>query len=237
MDKNTKKCTVCKEEKSLDNFWKRRNSCDGHSSRCKKCHRIKHPRESLVSNENMKWCNKCKAEQSKTEFVKNKNRYDGLSGYCKHCQKQCINKRRKTEEYKQIRNETGRKYRQKNRLKILAWRRKYKKQKRAADPIWRLTENFRSAISTSLQGNKNGRHWENILGYTKQDLRFHLESQFQNGMTWDNYGQWHIDHKTPMSWFKFNSMEEDAFKKCWALENLQPKWAEENSSKCNRYAD
>lgn len=58
---------------------------------------------------------------------------------------------------------------------------------------------------------------------------------FQPGMTWENYGKWHIDHKTPDSWFQYNSINDDGFKKSWALENLQPMWAKDNLSKGNKY--
>ena len=82
---------------------------------------------------------------------------------------------------------------------------------------------------------KNKKSTFDILGYTVDNLKQRIESQFKPGMTWDNYGEWQIDHITPDSWFKYNSMEDDGFKKSWALENLQPLWASENRSKGNRY--
>ena len=59
----------------------------------------------------------------------------------------------------------------------------------------------------------------------------HLKKQFDDKMTWDNYGKWHIDHKIPKSHFKYEIAEDPEFKKCWALENLQPLWAIENYRK------
>lgn len=59
----------------------------------------------------------------------------------------------------------------------------------------------------------------------------HLEEQFKSGMNWDNYGKWHVDHIKPISLFVFTSYEDEEFQKCWALENLQPLWAEENLKK------
>jgi hypothetical protein len=47
-------------------------------------------------------------------------------------------------------------------------------------------------------------------------------------MTWDNYGEWHIDHIIPISAFNFNSPEDFDFKRCWALKNLRPIWAHDN---------
>lgn len=87
----------------------------------------------------------------------------------------------------------------------------------------------------SLRGKKNGAHWQFIVGYTVQDLKDHLGSLFQNGMSWGNYGQWHIDHIRPVSLFSFKSYKDKQFKQCWALSNLQPLWAEDNLRKGNKY--
>ena len=55
-------------------------------------------------------------------------------------------------------------------------------------------------------------------------------------MSWDNAGEWHIDHIIPDSWFNYKSIEDQQFKDCWALNNLQPMWKLENISKGNRYS-
>ena len=73
------------------------------------------------------------------------------------------------------------------------------------------------------------------MGYKLQDLKNHLESKFQDGMSWKNIGVWHIDHIRPISSFNFESFEDIEFKKCWALNNLQPLWAFDNLSKGNKY--
>ena len=74
------------------------------------------------------------------------------------------------------------------------------------------------------------------LGYTANDLMAHIESQFVDGMTWDNYGRvWHIDHIRPASWFDYNNIDDDEFKKCWGLNNLQPLFASDNIRKGNRW--
>ena len=111
--------------------------------------------------------------------------------------------------------------------------RKYDK-KRRADPIFRFNQNISRAIRLSLEKNnlsKNGRHWEDLVGYTSQELREYLESLFTEGMTWKNRGDWHIDHIIPKSFFKFKSAEDVEFKMCWRLKNLQPLWAFDNLRK------
>ncbi len=72
------------------------------------------------------------------------------------------------------------------------------------------------------------------LPYTVDELIQHLQSKFKKGMTWDNYGEWHIDHKIPDSYFKYKDLGDSEFQKCWALKNLQPLWAEENRKKSDR---
>lgn len=74
------------------------------------------------------------------------------------------------------------------------------------------------------------------LGYSVEQLKQHLESKFEPWMTWDNYGEWEIDHVTPESWFKYDSVDSEDFKRCWALSNLQPMAASANRKKNNLYA-
>jgi phage protein D len=113
----------------------------------------------------------------------------------------------------------------------------YKMELYRTNPKHRADHNFSSQIRQSLRNGKNGQSWEALVGYTLNDLVLHLEAQFGEGMTWENYGEWHIDHRTPRTWFDYESVEETAFKECWALSNLQPKWGKENIRKGNRYED
>jgi hypothetical protein len=81
--------------------------------------------------------------------------------------------------------------------------------------------------------NKYGHYFE-ILKYTPEQLSNHLENQFTDGMTWENYGEWHVDHKLPITSFDFKEIGDEEFLKCWSLDNLQPMWAQENIRKSNR---
>jgi len=98
--------------------------------------------------------------------------------------------------------------------------------------------NIGNAIYKALRSNKAGRGWESLVGYTLDDLMGHLGKQFDDKMTWNNYGPyWHIDHRIPKSWFEYSSPQDLAFKECWALKNLQPKEAFANLGKGNRFID
>ena len=108
-------------------------------------------------------------------------------------------------------------------------RRSYLKSK--DDAKYKLNSNISRSVWGVLRGEKKGRHWESLVGYTLADLKSHMEQNFQSGMTWENYGKWHVDHIIPISAHNFTKPEHEDFKKCWALENLQPMWATENISK------
>lgn len=104
-------------------------------------------------------------------------------------------------------------------------------ERRRSDPMYKLNRSIGSQIGRSLKGNKKGAHWEGLTGYTLEQLKKHLEKQFTENMTWDNYGEWHLDHKIPISVFNFTKPEHRDFKKCWALKNLQPLPAKDNLAK------
>lgn len=115
----------------------------------------------------------------------------------------------------------------KNNLKYREYMKKFK-----SAPEIKLHSNISRAIREALKKNKNGRKWEEIVGYTRKELQFHLENKFKEGMTWDNYGRWEVDHIIPRSSFDFG--KPDSITECWKLDNLQPLWMPENRSKYNR---
>ena len=114
-----------------------------------------------------------------------------------------------------------------------AWRRQDKK--RLSDPKMRLHLNISRRIRWSLRKvGKRGLSWEKLVGYSTEKLKNHLEKHFLPGMTWENYGQWHIDHRIPVSAFNFIAPDDIDFKKCWELKNLRPLWAKDNLIKNNK---
>lgn len=104
--------------------------------------------------------------------------------------------------------------------------------KKREDPKHRLECSIRSGVMKGLKrGAKAGRKTFNILGYTPQELKEHLERLFLPGMTWENYGEWHIDHIIPLAAHNYETPDDIDFKKAWALSNLQPLWATDNMKK------
>ncbi len=124
-----------------------------------------------------------------------------------------------------------------NREHVNKYKRDYERKRRAEDPKYRLGIRTRTAVWQLLKErniNKTNKTFA-LLGYTIEELMNHLEQQFTSGMTWDNYGEWHVDHKKPMTLFEFTSTDDEGFKDCWCLNNLQPLWELENLSKGTRY--
>ncbi len=100
------------------------------------------------------------------------------------------------------------------------------------DINYRLAKNIRNRIYKLIKGNRPGSAVKN-LGCTIEELKLHLESKFQDNMSWDNYGKWHIDHIRPLDGFNLTNPEE--FKKACHYSNLQPLWAPDNIRKSNTY--
>jgi hypothetical protein len=122
------------------------------------------------------------------------------------------------------------KWREKNIDKHREYKRKYEKHRKDTDPAYKLIANFRTAIYQVLKENnvEKNKHYFDILRYTPEELISHLENLFTDGMTWENYGEWHVDHRMPISSFNFESIDDNSFMECWSLENLQPMWGKEN---------
>jgi hypothetical protein len=124
-------------------------------------------------------------------------------------------------------------WRNENRDKVRKWARDYERNRRREDPKYRLTARTRTSVSTCLKERNVKKKSSTfiLLGYSIEELMIHLEALFTVGMTWDNYGEWHVDHKIPMNSFQFESTDDIGFKDCWKLSNLQPLWGPDNLSK------
>ena len=191
-------------------------------------------RESNPVTDGMKWCGTCGIIKFLSEFNKDKSSNDGYQGKCRNCEKEYKkdNKERikswskeysKTEKGKIVFKKAQVKFRKTEKGKISA--RKSSAKKRST-PKGRINDAVSTGIGFALKNNKNGKHWENIVGYTLKELMDHLENQFESWMLWSNYGRkkgdWSIDHILPISSFNFSSYEDEEFKECWSLSNLRP---------------
>ena len=191
----------------------------------------------------MKKCTKSGSIKDISEFYKNSGYKDGYHGWCKACYRiwklnyKAINRefiRQQDKEYRKSHREGGakrqEKYRKNNPDKIRKQRRE-QYERNMANPTRKLFLRTHTSICNSLAGRKHGKKWESLVGYDIVELKQHLEKMFVDGMSWDNYGQWHVDHIIPSSVFNFSSPDDLDFKRCWDLKNLRPMWGTDNIKK------
>jgi hypothetical protein len=192
-----------------------------------------------------KLCRVCQEEKSLADFNKDATKKDGHQSICRSC------KHSKDKDYslqnKDTINQRSRQWRKGNKERQRENTKRWKEQnperyKEIQRKHWKKSYEvrgwYKNLFVSIKRALKNGWPSKKIferLGYTPDDLRKHLESKFKEGMTWDNHGEWHIDHIIPQSWLPFDSIEDENFLKCWSLDNLQPLWAKDNISKQDRY--
>jgi hypothetical protein len=102
------------------------------------------------------------------------------------------------------------------------------------EPSFRLRKRMASRMWKALArhgGNKARRSWQELVGYSVDDLRRHIERQFLRGMSWENSHLWHIDHILPIAGFGPMQPGDETFLACWALTNLRPLWKSKNIAK------
>ena len=119
-----------------------------------------------------------------------------------------------------------------NKEKIKQTKRQYQIQRRQNDPLFKLIGNTRNLIANSIKkiGYSKTSKTYKILGCSYEEFKQYLESQFTNGMTWDNTGQWHLDHIYPVSL----ATDEEHLIRLNHYTNFQPLWAEDNLKKGNK---
>jgi hypothetical protein len=201
-----------------------------------------------------KLCAKCRQIKDKSLFGRARERPDGLKPYCKVCsnnasgesrRRNLESSRKSVRDYyqknKAKRNAAGKIWREKNKermaLLVKRWNDENKERVRLNGLNYsrridqRIRRTFSNRIRTLIRGGKQRKSTFAIVGYTFDELKAHIQRQFTNGMSWDNYGEWHIDHIRPLSSFDITSYESEDFKVAWSLPNLRPLWAKDNISK------
>src|SRR3990167_2799018 len=138
----------------------------------------------------------------------------------------------KIAEYKK---EYNKEYRFENKNKIAEYQKEYQKEKLISDVQFKLCQRLRTRLWLALKKNKKSGSAVRDLGCTVEELKFYIESQFQEGMSWENWGRagtekkWNIDHKIPLAFFDLTDKEQ--FKQAVHYSNLQPLWAVDNIRK------
>ena len=244
----TKQCSKCKEIKDVSEFGNNRTRRDGLQSQCKQCRKAyrKSNREKIrASNKAYRKANREKFRAYQKAYYES-NR-EKILAYHKAYQKAYYeSNREKIRASEKAYYESNREkiiahqkaYQKANREKVRAFRKIYKQKRRREDPSFRLKCNLRRATCKVFAGKSKPASTMNLLGCTQEFAMAHLESQFTEGMSWDNYGEgsvpkgqryWEVDHIFPMAKADVTDPAQ-AYAVCkW--QNLQPLWREENREK------
>ena len=242
-----KLCPRCERELPFDAFGKDAHGKFGLSNRCRECNRAYEAEWRAANPEAHKakvrrWAsrNGSKIEEYREAYRDRRREVDAAW--------QQANRDKV--------NEKSRRWRERNREKVSAYNRQYRADnaefvaaakrlwnernpdavanhgaKRRANPKYKLEATIRSRMHATLaKGAKSASTFE-MLGYSLNDLRAHLERQFICGMSWANFGKWHVDHILPLSSFEYEAPDCPEFRAAWALSNLRPLWGEENIKK------
>ena len=200
----TKVCTKCGIEKLLLEY----NVCsrvkDGRKAECRECQRLGTKEYKLKNKEKIKEYNSKWNSENKFYYQEYRKIWD-------------------VENYDKV-LETRKRFKEKNPGYI----NDYNKQRKKEDILFRLKNNIRTSVNRYLK--YKSKYTFDIVGCTPQFLKEHLESQFIDGMTWENRSEWHIDHIIPLSSAK---TEDELYMLCH-YKNLQPLWAEDNLKKSNK---
>ena len=201
----------------------------------------------------MKTCSKCKEEKDFLCFHRSSYNKDGFKSQCIECRKTPAQKYREEnkekisethkEHYKKNQDRLKKKqraYYTNNKPKVLEYQKEYarensdkiKKRQReywGENPLAYFKIKVRNSICDAFSRRKKLKnlHSEEILGCTMDDFFVYIASQFKEGMSLKNYGEWHLDHIIPLA---IAETEEDVIFLCHYL-NYQPLWAEENLAK------
>jgi hypothetical protein len=230
-----KKCVSCKLEKPFGDFQKNKSKKDGLQDICKSCRKVKYnSHKDTISEYKKEWY------QKKSDIVKDRTnkRY--------HSKKDDINRERRDkyntiESFRNDVKDRNKKYYEMNSetltQKSKLWVENNKDRKneisRKHYGKYKVLMVCRRLIKRTMKyfNTKKENSTIELLGYTPKELKENIESKFIQGMSWENYGEWHIDHIKPISVFDKNESPSVVN----SLDNLQPLWAFDNLSKGNKY--
>lgn len=231
-----KKCKDCGLDKPISEFPFIRTR-GRYEPRCIICRRV---RNNKYSAENYGRDGEKRKQYAKEYFIKNRDRELEYrrERYKKYNREEQLEKRRKWyQENKERHAKSREKYEKENKERLRAARRKWENNRLSEDVNYKLHKSLSGRVRFELNGKtKKTSRTEQLIGCTINELRQHIESQFSDGMNWDNWGinGWHIDHKIPLSWF--NLENENCRKVAFNYKNMQPLWGTDNIRKKNNYS-
>jgi len=173
--------------------------------------------EIVIDNTETKICSVCNDNKTLDEYFVAK-----CKGTIRAACKECLSKDRKE-------------YYQANKKQINKQTSDYKVARCKVDPEFKILKTLRTRLWHALKNQKADKKYrtKQLTGCELPFLKGFLEAKFTEGMSWENHGEWHLDHIKPCCSFDLKNEEEQ--KKCFHYTNLQPLWAVENLSKGGKY--
>lgn len=164
--------------------------------------------------------------------------------YCKECRKKRQNLHNSLSATKEYNSARGKAFYSENKEDLLAKAKQWRNNVRSLYGISYNTLRKRTDIQHKLRQNIRkrlygvlilGTRTPDLLGCTVEEFKRHLENQFVDGMSWDNYGKkgWEIDHIKPLAAFDLTDVEQ--VKDASHFSNLQPLWISDNREKADKY--
>lgn len=185
----------------------------------------------------VKQCRVCESHLTLDKLVYGKKSSFSKDALCRECKKTQQKKyreenrekiREQQKKYQEENKDRIKEHTKKNRNKINAWRKQYFKNNSNA----RIAHNLRCRMNKVLKGIRKSDSTVKLIDCSIENLIHYIAAQFSDGMSWDNYGKWHIDHIKPCS--SFDLTDENQQKECFHYTNLQPLWAKDNHQKYNK---
>ena len=216
-----KLCPSCRLVLSFEQFSTDTRRGDGKQCYCKACQRARRMKNKITISEQKK---KYRAQNREADCA-----YQ--ADYFKQNKERIALRRRKYRENNREKcSEARRKYRAKTKEHSRKKQRAYRNRKYKVDAVYRVECCLRSRLVAAMRGKTRSERAVSLVGCSWANVVEHLESLFQPGMSWDNYGHrgWHIDHIVPCKEFDLSKREDQ--KECFHYTNLRPLWAEDNFS-------
>jgi len=163
------------------------------------------------------------------DIIKGKKYYNFLCRPCIRNYFKLYYQEEGKEERKHKKSLRQRNYKKLNRETLNAKARIYEKERKKVDVHFKMMKILRTRIWKALKKNQKSDSTMKLTGCTTEQLKKYIESKFEDGMSWDNYGTWHIDHIIPCAQFDLSDPEQQ--KICFHYTNLQPMWKEDNMRK------
>lgn len=241
-------CTKCQQDKDITAFGKDAKSKTGLKYICKSCCKeyakmyYENNKQKLLDRSNQRY------EDQKEKICQKNNRYY-------HENKEQISKKRKSEEHRakvranrsrrrDICNQRTKEWRENNPDKVIAYRnahrgyiREWSKNRRKDNIQYKLAGCLRHRVNLALRSSGNNKQSSTVelLGCDIDFLKEWLSSLFIEGMTWDNYGKWHVDHYVPCAYFDLSDVKQQRI--CFNYRNLRPLWGIDNMKKRDALPD